>query len=365
MNIEKDLKKDGITVVEPINQVTITLIAKFVCDKLCAAFPLYNLNYDNLFIKVVNTPMFIAKIPNGMSEANYFYKNSTIYFKEGLSVDEMKKFAIHEFLHRFQEKKDAKNILYRLGLCDFTGLKVRGMALNEGSVQYMASKALKNDFETVKYYGIELTTNSTSCYPLLCNLVRQMAYITGEQVLFDSTLYSNDNFKKCFIGLCGQAHFYKIQDNLDKLLYTEEKLTNLVAKVQQNVSENKIATYSSQITKLKNCITQTYRETQNLILTSYFDKQFHQIYSTADLEEYRKKLYNFKDYIGIIENDSFFNQYYINKMNALSDKYDAITQNVYLVEYKNDFFHIFLRKLSATVQAVRKVYSQVSKDFNK
>lgn len=363
MNIEKDLKKDGITVIEPVNPVTVTLIAKFVCDKLCTAFPLYNLNYDNLFIKVVNTPMFIAKIPNGMSEANYFYKNSTIYFKEGLSVDEMKTFAIHEFLHRFQEKKDNKNILYRLGLCDFTGLQVKGMALNEGSVQYMTSKALKNDFETVKYYGIEFTTNSTSCYPLLCNLVRQMAYITGEQVLFDSTLYSNDNFKKCFIGLCGQAHFYKIQDNLDKLLHIEEKLTSLVAKVQQNVSENKITIYSNQITKLKNNITKTYRQTQNLILTSYFDKQFHQIYSTTDLEEYRKKLYNFKDYIGIIENDSFFNEYYIHKMNALSDKYDAITQNVYLVTYQNDFFHMVLRKLNATMQAIRKVYSS-SQDIN-
>lgn len=362
MNIEKDLKKDGITVIKPVDTLNTTIIAKFVADKLCSAFPLYNLNYDNLYIKISNTPMYIAKIPDGMSEANYFYKNSSIYFKEGLNIEDMKTFAVHEFIHRFQEKKDSKNILYRLGLCDFTGLKVRGMALNEGSVQYMTAKALKSNFETVKYYGIELNTNSANCYPLLCSLVQQMAYITGEQVLFDSTLYSNDNFKKCFIGLCGQVNFYKIQDNLDKILNTEEELSKVILISQNITSEDKDIKFANKIAKLKNVITTTYIQTQNLILTSYFNKQFNLIYSNADFENYRKKLYNFKDYIGIVENDSFFNNYYINKMNELSNKSDYINNNIYLKEYKNDFFHILLRKISTTINTARKIYSRSSEN---
>ena len=42
-------------------------------------------------------------------KANYFYKNESIYFKDGLSMDEMKELTIHEFMHHYQEKKDKNN----------------------------------------------------------------------------------------------------------------------------------------------------------------------------------------------------------------------------------------------------------------
>lgn len=131
--------------------------------------------------------MYIANIPDGFAEANYFYKNSSIYFKAGEPVYELEKYAIHEFIHYLQEIKDKKGNLVRLGLCEFGDIKVNGMALNEGAVQLMSSKALENNQEIVKYYGISLPTNSPTYYPILCNLVAQMAYITGEDALFDST----------------------------------------------------------------------------------------------------------------------------------------------------------------------------------
>lgn len=93
--------------------------------------------------------MYIAEMPDGFAEANYFYKNSSIYFKSGISVNELEKFAVHEFIHYLQEIKDKKGNLVKLGLCDFGDLKIQGLALNEGAVQFMASKALNHRQEIV------------------------------------------------------------------------------------------------------------------------------------------------------------------------------------------------------------------------
>ena len=77
MNIEKDLKKDGIIVIKPLDMLNITLIAKFVAEKLITSFPFYGFNYDKLYIKISHIPMYIANIPKNMGEASYFYKNSS------------------------------------------------------------------------------------------------------------------------------------------------------------------------------------------------------------------------------------------------------------------------------------------------
>ena len=221
MNIENDLKKDGITIIKKLDQLSVTLIAKFVAEKFITAFPFAHFGYHDLFIKISRVGMYIADIPEGMSEANYFYKNSSIYFKNGLSMDEMKELTVHEFIHHFQEVKDDNGILFRLGLCDFTGFKIHGMALNEAAVQLLASNILENTFETSTYYDITFSTISPNCYPLLCNLIYQMAYVTGDEVLFESTFNSNDHFKNKFVALCGENTYNQVSNYFDKILETE------------------------------------------------------------------------------------------------------------------------------------------------
>jgi hypothetical protein len=352
MNIEKDLKKDGITVIKPLDKLSVTLIAKFVAEKLISAFPFYGFNYNSLFMKISNIPMYIANIPSTMGEANYFYKNSSIYFKENLSIDDMKKYAIHEFIHYYQEVKDKKNILYKLGLCDFTGFSVKGMALNEGAVQLIASKALKNENEIVKYYDIEFTTNTPNCYPIICTLVSQLAYITGENVLFDSTLNSNNKFAKSFINLCGEKTFYVVQRNLDKILKLEEKMTSLHSKLEkENLSDAFIANVSIKIDGYKKSIKNTFFETQNLIISSYFDNALNNIFSAQEIEDYRKRLYHYKDLLGTSENYIFFNDYYINMMVKLDEKYDKLVNlEASLIPYKRSILQIVFEKLFALIK---------------
>lgn len=362
MNIEKDLKKDGITVIKPLDTLSTTLISKYIVEKLISAFPFYGFNYDNLYIKISNIPMYIADIPNNMGEANYFYKNSSIYFKEGLSLDEMKKYAIHEFIHAYQEIKDKKNVLYKFGLCDFTNLNIRGMALNEGAVQLATSKALKNENEIVKYYDIEFTTNTPNCYPIICNLVNQMGYITGENILFDSAFNSNNKFVKSFISLCGEKNFYKIENNLDKILHLEEKMVSLSLKLEtEMLSEEFIAKASTKISFYKNKIKNIFLQTQELILTSYFNKALNNIYSEQDIEEYRKKLYNYRDLLGITENYSFFNDFYINIMARLDEKYEELNNmELSLVPYKRSLLKIIFEKFYALVG-----FDKIEKRYNK
>ena len=312
MSIESDLKKDGITVVGKLDTLSVNTISHDIAEKLCKAFPEQNFIFQNLFIALSRIPMYIADIPEGFAEATYFYKNSSMYFKQGLKIDELEKFAVHEFIHYLQEIKDKKGHLLRLGLCDFGDLKICGMGLNEGAVQLMASKTLEVPEEIVKYYGISLPTTSPSYYPLLCNLVKQMAYITGEESLYDSTFYGSDKFKERFANLCGVHNFLRIQDNLDKILETEEKAIKLNNKLMSdNCEGSKAQKVAKKIEDCKTKIKKIFFETLELIYSSYFNTQFNKITTTADIDEYRLRLYNYKNYIGISDNYSDFNEFYI------------------------------------------------------
>lgn len=352
MSVESDLRKDGITVIEPLDTLRVNTIARDIAEKLCKAFPEQNFVFQNLFIALSRIPMYIADIPEGFAEATYFYKNSSMYFKQGLSLDELEKFAVHEFIHYLQEIKDKKGHLLRLGLCDFGDIKVCGMGLNEGAVQYMASKAIESQEEIVKYYGISFPTNSPSYYPLLVNLVRQLTYVTGEDALFDSTLYGSDTFKEKLANLCGLNNLIKIENNLDKLLEIEEKEIKYNNKLlSDDCSDAKAQRISKKIENIKNKIRQLFFETQNLIYSSYFNTQFSKITTTADIDEYRVRLYNYKNYIGISDNYSDFNDFYINKMMDLDNKYESIMNNTNLTVVNPSKIATFFRKIRAIFSA--------------
>ena len=91
MNIEKELKKNGITVIDKLDTLSINTLAKNIAQKLCRAFPNQRFIAQKLFIAISRIPMYYAEMPEGLSEANYFYKNSSIYFRAGLSLDEIEK----------------------------------------------------------------------------------------------------------------------------------------------------------------------------------------------------------------------------------------------------------------------------------
>ena len=74
MNIESALKKDGITVIAPLDSESVNEIAKSVSESLLLAFPNFGFTFDALYKRFSSIKMYMADIPHGLSEASYFIK---------------------------------------------------------------------------------------------------------------------------------------------------------------------------------------------------------------------------------------------------------------------------------------------------
>ena len=200
MNIDKELKKEGIEVISQLDNSDVNTIAKNIAHRIVDSFPTLGLSENEVFNKLSKLNMYKAKMIEGMAEANYYYKNTSIYFNEHIDNNDIEEFAIHECIHYIQEKKDEHNKLLRMGLCNYVKNKTIGLGLNEAAVQYLTSIIIdiKPDFE--KYYEINLYTPSPSYYPLECSLLHEIIYFTGLDAVINSTLFSTDEFKDCIIS---------------------------------------------------------------------------------------------------------------------------------------------------------------------
>ena len=325
MSIESDLRKDGIRVVDILDTMSVNRIAHNIAAKLCDTFPELCFNESDLFAKLSRLGMYRATMPEGMAEANYFYKNTSIYFNEKIAYEDLEEFAIHECIHYIQEVKDKKNNLVRMGLCNFDNFKIVGMGLNEAAVQYITSKVIDIEKDYVKYFGVSFKTISPSYYPLECNLIEQMAYITGETVLFDSTFTSNDKFKNTFIELTSEKTYDDIEYYVDRILELEENIIKLNNKSSAFEERNKtVDKIVSKTNDCKNKISEYFEKAQNLIIKNYFDKAYKSISNLEELDNYRRKLDHYGELIGRTDNYTFFDDYYTEKMSQLEHKSNVL-----------------------------------------
>ncbi len=346
MGIKRDLKREGIEIITSMDTLTINNLAKNIADTLSKNFPELNLDTKSLFMRISRLNMYFAKLPQGVS-AKYFYKNKTIYFSCNIEQKDLANVAIHECIHYLQEKTEKNGEIIRLGLCDYTDGNLPGTGLNEAAVQLMAAKCAGNKYENEKYFDIEISTNTPTYYPLECALVKQMAYVIGENVLFDSTLNANNNFKDQYISLTSERTFYIIQKNIDLLVENQEKLEMIYSDLQEFDTDEYFAKKCiKEIEKQKQKIRELFLGTQRLILTSYFDNAINLTYTPKLIENYRNKLYSFKNLLGNVEGDSFYNDYYIDKMMQLEKRYDIKnTEITDLVVVKHTFISTLIRKL--------------------
>ena len=349
--IETELKKNGITVVCQISQQYSNQIAYYVANTLVTKFPTLRLRYETILSSISNLKMVIADMPGSTSGACYFYKNSTIYFKKGLSLDKIKKLAIHECIHYFQEIKDKNGQLKRMGLCSYYKNKAYGNALNEASVQLMSAYATNEKSDNVTYYGISFKSDSPSYYPILCNLIKQIGYLVGFPLLFESTFYSNDAFYDKFKSEFGQNNAFKLQSNFEKILATENKTASLTYKIQsEDLEYRKFKRYSDAIKKGKENIKSLFFDTQNLIIKAFFDKKISEISNDIEIEQYRKYLYSCSHLIGTSEDYSFFNEYYIEKMAEMDEKHENLKNNTSLVVKKDT-------KILKILEQIKRIFS--------
>lgn len=147
----------------------------------------------------------------------------------------------------------------------------------------------------------------------------------GEDILFESTLNSNDTFKNKFIEATSEGAYYAIEDALDKILHTEEEIIKINNRIHSFDDRNqKVDTLVKKIDAHKHDIMITFLRTQNLIMSKYFDNAFDKITNLEDLENYRKKLQKFLSLLATTDGYTFSNNYYVEKMAQLEHKYNVL-----------------------------------------
>lgn len=362
MNIQAEIKKEGIDVIKQLEPSTVNSIAKSIVKVLQNAFPEKNLDIKTLTSEISKLNMYVANLPEGCS-AKYFYKNKSIYFSPTTSITKINDLIVHECIHYLQERTNKKGKIDRMGFCDFTDSYLPGTGMNEAAVQLLASKCMKKKSEAVSYFGLNFNTVSPNYYPLECALVNQLNYIIGNNVLFDSTFNSNDNFEDQFISLTSAKDYDKILDNLDLLVDKQDFINELTAfNNSHSNNSKKVAHNLKKIEKTKSEIKDLFFETQNLIITSYFDSYVNLIYSKEALEKYRTKLYNFRNYIATADGYTFYNRYYINKMVELENKLEnGFTPSATaLILYKDNLFKSLVKNIKTLFKLSNKDVSTVT-----
>lgn len=224
MNTKKLLNKMGIVPIKELNfQEKNNLIKEFL-ELMLYSFYNLQLSYEQIYNKMSQCKMYIAKFDARLGNANYIYKNNTIYFRNGIEINCKDYYILHELIHYFQDIRDENGNLKKIGICDFEEFKVRGLSLNEAAVQYIVAKMLQMPEEQINYYGIHLKTNTKDYYPLICDLINKIIYLFGEDSLINSVLFSTDKFKLEIIDYCGEEAFNNVQIYFDTIAELQQKL---------------------------------------------------------------------------------------------------------------------------------------------
>ena len=285
-NIEKELQNDGIFVTEKIDTNLVLKITKNISKKICNTFPNFGLDEEKIFSKLFSLNMYKAKIPEGTLEASYCYKNCSIYFNDSISNEDLEEFAIHECIHYLQEVKNSHNKILKMGLSIYLPFKTVGIGLNEAAVQYISARiiGIKPDFE--KYYDLNIFTPSPSYYPIECALLNELIFFLGEDLIFKSTFFSTNDFRRELIKRTSKSTFNKIIKAFDDILKYEEQIIKL-----------KNTKSKQEIEFIRNSIKTSFIETQNLIIEDFFDNDFSKIKNLEELENFRRNLSKVKKYL--------------------------------------------------------------------
>lgn len=328
MSIEETLLKEGITDIEKLNTREINRIAKSISKTLSETFSDHNLKQSDLFIAICRLNMYKATFSDN-AKAKYFYKNNTIYFDNSIDFNNIDTIAMHECLHYIQEYHDKNGKVVRMGLYNLK--KHSGMALNEAAVQHMAAYATGLEPDHVKYYNLELVTESPDYYPIQTALLNQLMYFTGTYALYHSALFSTDVFKNTLIAKTSTKTYNMIEKNFENILEYENNLSITTAKlanIEDSLSNlKKIKRINSVIDDLKNIILEKTLETQEIIYENCFYSEFDSIRSLKDVKSFKLRLYNFKSLLIETEDYDNFNKFYAEMMNELEEK------RLYIKEY--------------------------------
>ena len=180
----------------------------------------------------------------------------------------------------------------------------------------------------IEAYGIKAKTFSPNKYPLLCNILEQMLFVSDEEKLVESTIYSNDDFIIDQMEELGEANYANIRNNLDEMLYASEEIINSKGKMKLLGCED-----SEELNKIhekEEFINRIYMDCQMSICTVYFNRLFKKIDNSLDIKLYRASLNEFRGLLGFSKGVNqgyqldYYDEYYKNKLTELKVKEQEI-----------------------------------------
>ena len=342
MNIEKKLEKLGIRNIREFTQREVRYIAEEVTELLVKSFPALEEDYNNLLIRMLNCKMYLADINQGssISNVNYIYENSSIYFDTKVNLNKIDDKVVHECIHYLQDNRNEKGKLRKMGLCNFEELSTYGLGINEAAVQYIASKAIGNMLTVTKREGIIVRTVSPNYYPFLTNLINQIAYVMGEDLIVTGTINCDDKFEDEFLNT--------FEERASTIIKMFDKIIDLRNKRNDEVLEENKELLNNEITSL-------YLETQDIIMRTYFDKICNRLTTVEEVDFYIEKFLNYKPLLGVLEATRFnLNDDYEQYKEQILKKFDKRlmeiskekSKNTLSVIYNNRLFRFFKKILS-------------------
>ena len=355
---KNNLGNTGIEVIEPLEEKKIIDIVNQVSTRIMTAFPDNKLSYLDIYKTLLDTPMYYARIPKGLSKANYYYKDSSIYFSDRADLSEVDEFVFHECIHRLQERKDKKGRITRIGVCEVNELSVKATALNEAAVQYVTTKAFNMPKKMVNVYNIDIPSR-TEYYPIITNIISQLALLLGENVLIDSTIRGNEEFKIDIIDNIGENEYNFIEKNLNEIL----RLKNEIADIQNNMQlkdkwEGTENLKHLEIEKKSKNIKNLYFDIQNKIYTSYFENLLKRTENDLEVNMILEKLKDYEDYIGVAKDNIAFNLFYSDFTKRAEQRINELKNKTALVVLKDNFIYRIIRK-------IKRLFKHSENEYNK
>lgn len=290
----------GFKIIRKLSEIETHNLGIYIADKLTSKFTY--LQYDVIVERLTNCSIYVAKIPERYSSANYIYQNFSIYISENTNIEVPDIYFLHEIMHYLQDSRHRNRDLHKMGLCEFRTLKVSGLALNEAVIQYVVSRINDEKTEEMNCFGIKLNTYNKTYYPILSNLLLQINHIFDESYLIKSLFRNGPSFKKAFCELCHNDFAYKaLKENLDIMLGCRDVVIDNSIKLKNNTLNNKeIDTIKKISQKSVDRIQKSFFYIQNLLIKHYFQAMLRNIGYRMDAEEFPLRVKEYEKYIGTL-----------------------------------------------------------------
>lgn len=249
------------------------------------------LDQNTLFSRLNSLRLFTADWNSSVAAA-YHPQTNTIFMasKEDMFSNKprLKACCLHETIHALSGRKAILYTYYnKAGLIEGAteSFVEKKYGFQNSSCYHSFFNKNTNSREIVKY------NFSAACsYPAQVALIRQMEYALGKESIKSILLGNNDFFKE-FSNRYGKDTFRAIRHRANRLLNPE---------------------------KIKDPATYM-KDTQNLLLERVFDKDFETIETIDDAQKYFEKLQSFETIRGKIQGDTFFKDYYEDKLNRIKE----------------------------------------------